>query len=89
MKQPEVAEYVGVEVFALTQVAQQTDGAAQRISIKISPMSLRSKTGVESEPMNPRKLLTTAGRFDSMLLTLEPSQAITAPIDELEVEDAP
>ena len=69
--------YVGAVVFV---VPQHICGEAQRISILISPVSFKSKTGVDNEPMNPKKLLITIGRLVSkLLLVVLPSTAATAP----------
>jgi hypothetical protein len=54
-----LAEYVGAVVLV---VPHNTLAFAQRISIYTSPVSLRSKTGVESEPRKPMKLLISIGR---------------------------
>ena len=52
-------------------------------------MSFKSKTGVESEPIKPRKLLITAGRFTSILEATEPLRAIQALMDVIAAADCP
>ncbi len=62
---------------------KQTEGVAQRISIKKSPMSFRSKTGVEVESRKPRKLLIAQGLLIVILDVTVPSPARATPIGEL------